>query len=144
MKIDRNNFLIAAAILGLGTAAVPACGGASTETERERETEVAMETEGGEYEREVETDVETESEDGERTMTRTRHVECEAEGDLAHLCRDGQRSARLVEPRQARPGETQAQPVAAGPKPEVTYEGQTPAAANPPQAGSDSDGPTRE
>src|SRR5688500_14571040 len=132
MKIDRNNFLIAAAMLGLGSVGVTACG-ASTESERETEVATEMETPGGEYERTVETEYEVDEESGERTVTREREVECEAEGDLAHLCREQsqQRSARLVEPRQAVPGDGRARSTAAGPKPEVVYEGTT----TPPQAG---------
>jgi hypothetical protein len=141
MKIDRNNFLIAAAMLGLGSVAVPACG-ASSNSERDTEVTTEMETPGGEYERTVETEYDVDQEEDGRTVTRETEVECEAEGDLAHLCREqrAQRSARLVEPRQAQPGDGQGRATAAGPKPEVVYEGTT----TPPQAGTDTDGPTRE
>jgi hypothetical protein len=124
--------------------------GASANSEHETEVEHEMEVAGGEYEREVETETEVDQEEDGRTVTREREVECEAEGTLAHLCREQrqtQRSARLVEPRQAQPGDGRASEAIAGPKPEVTYEGQTPARAAQPstvQTGTDSDGPTRE
>jgi hypothetical protein len=95
MKSERNNGVVAAALaalVGLGLLAASACG-ASTNTEREREVTTTRRQPGGEYERVVWTQTTTDQEEDGRTQTTERDVDCEAEGNLSHLC-GGQRSAQ--------------------------------------------------
>lgn len=138
MKIDRQKFMVAAALLGLGIA--PACG-ASSESERETEVEHHAENSGGELEREVETETEIEREDGETEISREVEIEEEREGSFA---RRGSRNAQVM----ALTTRDQPETVSPGVKPQVVYEGQTGAGARgaqqttPPQT--DSEGPTRE
>src|SRR5689334_10263462 len=134
MKIDRQKFLVAAAILGLGTAIVPACG-SSVDSERERETTVTVETEGGEYSRNVETEADEETDHEadapEHRVTVSREVETEREGEFLHrdptpaelglrAHRQTQARTQLAEPRQAQPGDGQAQPMPSAVKPPST------------------------